>query len=185
MTVGLLFAVVFVLGWIPVFVCRTEELTEALPSYRGPEWLWTLVTPILLATHCTLACATLSFIDDIPWWSAGLGLAVYGTAVLFWLSGRPLISPLHVRRLPDEPPQRLRRDGAFGVVRHPLYFSYLLACAAPVIVARRGLLVVTFALCALVLAVRAVLEERRLRVQLGAEYHDYCRSVKRLVPFVW
>ena len=54
MTLGLLFALVFMLGWIPVFVYRTEELTQALPSYRGAERLWLFVTPALLAIHCTL-----------------------------------------------------------------------------------------------------------------------------------
>jgi protein-S-isoprenylcysteine O-methyltransferase Ste14 len=185
MTLGLGLAVVFGLGWIPVFVYRTEELTEALPSYHGRERLWALLTPALLATHCTVACATLSFVGEIPAWSAASGLAVYGTAVVFWLWARALISPLHVRRLPDEPPLQLRRDGAFGVVRHPLYLSYLLACAAPVIVARRGVLLLTFALCAMALAVRSLLDERRLHAQLGAPYDDYCRTVKRLVPFVW
>lgn len=185
MTLGLLLAVVFTIGWIPVFVYRTEVLADALPAYHGMERLWSVVLPVLLATHCTLAATILSFVEAIPAWSAAIGLAVYGTAVVFWLWGRALISPLHVRRLPDEPPLQLRRDGAFGVVRHPLYFSYLLVCAAPVILARRGVLLVTFVLCALALAVRSVLEEQRLHAQLGAQYDEYCRTVKRLVPFVW
>jgi len=185
MSLGLLLGIVFTLGWIPVFMYRTEELSEALPSYQGTERLWMFATPACLAIHCTVAGVTLSFVDAMPLWSTALGLAVYGTAVVFWLWGRVLISPLHMRRLPDEPPLQLRRDGAFGVVRHPLYFSYVLACAAPVIIARSSVLLVTFGVCALVLAVRAVLEERRLHAQLGAQYEEYCRSVKRLVPFVW
>jgi protein-S-isoprenylcysteine O-methyltransferase Ste14 len=185
MNPGLWIAVVFVLGWIPVFVYRTEALMEALPAYDRAERLWSFVTPAVVATHCTVACAILGFVAEIPLWALTLGTAVYGGAVLFWLWARALISPLHVRRLPDEPPRQLRRSGAFGVVRHPLYFSYLLACAAPVIIARRGLLLVTFALCAGVLAVRSLLEERRLRAQLGVPYDEYCRTVKRLLPFVW
>jgi protein-S-isoprenylcysteine O-methyltransferase Ste14 len=37
----------------------------------------------------------------------------------------------------------------------------------------------------MVLGVRAVTEEKRLRAQLGAQYDDYSKDVKRLVPFVW
>ncbi len=181
---GLYFAVIFTIGWIPVFMYRTEEFTEALPSYSGMERLWSFLTPAALALHCTLAATIAAFAEVSPW-AMALGAAVYATAAVFWLSGRTLISPLHVRRLPDEPPTQLRRDGAFGVVRHPLYFSYLLACAAPVIVVPRGTLLITFAVCALVLAGRAVIEEWRLRAQLGEEYDDYCRTVKRLIPFVW
>ena len=81
MMLGLAIAVVFVLGWIPVFMYRTEELGEALPSYHGAERLWVFLTPVLLATHYTLACVTLSFVNEIPWWSAGSGLAVYGACV--------------------------------------------------------------------------------------------------------
>jgi len=185
MMVGLVLAVVFTIGWIPAFVYRTEELAAALPEYDDTERRWSYATPVLLATHCTLSCAMVSVADPISLWSAGIGLAVYGTAVVFWLSGRALISPLRVRRLPNVPPPQLRCDGAFGVVRHPLYFSYLLACVAPMIVARRGILFVTLAPCVLAIVVRALLEERRLHAQLGAEYEDYCCRVKRLVPFVW
>jgi protein-S-isoprenylcysteine O-methyltransferase Ste14 len=66
-----------------------------------------------------------------------------------------------------------------------LYFGYLLATAAPVAATPNRWLAVSFALCAMMLAVRAVQEERRLRAQLGAQYDDYCKDVKRLVPFVW
>ena len=50
---------------------------------------------------------------------------------------------------------------------------------------QRPLCVLTFALSSVGLIVRAVQEERRLRVQVGPPYDDYCREVKRLIPFVW
>ena len=34
-------------------------------------------------------------------------------------------------------------------------------------------------------SIRAEQEERRLHAQLGPAYADYCRTVKRLIPFVW
>ena len=114
-----------------------------------------------------------------------LGLTLFAAAVAFWFWGRMMIGPLRVRRLPDEPPLRLQQHGAFGVVRHPLYFGYLLAAAAPLAVVPRPLFVLTFALCGVALMVRAVQEERRLRAQVGAPYDAYCRAVKRLIPFVW
>jgi len=185
MTGGTLLALVFALGWIPLFVYRAEGLTEALPTYRGAERFWVCATPVLLALHVSLACLTLNATGNVSRWGAAAGLAVFATALALWFSGRVRIGPLRRRRLPDEPPLRLRRDGAFAVVRHPLYASYLLACAAPVLVLRRGYLVATYGVCVIAVATRAIQEERRLRAQLGAEYDAYCRDVKRLVPFVW
>lgn len=185
MTSGILLSLVFALGWVPLFVFRAEALTKALPVYRGAERLWVQLTPALLALHVTAACATISALRTVPVWPAAGGVAAFAAAIAFWFWGRLLIGPLRRQRLPDEPPLRLRRDGAFGVVRHPLYLGYLLAAAAPLVIVPRFLLVVTFTLSGLALAVRAVQEERRLKSQLGAEYEAYCRQVKRLLPFVW
>jgi protein-S-isoprenylcysteine O-methyltransferase Ste14 len=46
-------------------------------------------------------------------------------------------------------------------------------------------LLASYTVCAVAIGVRALQEEKRLRAQLGAQYEDYCREVKRLVPFVW
>lgn len=181
---GVLLAV-FALGWIPFFIFRAEGWTEALPSYRGTERFWVFATPALLATHMTAACVMLNWTPELPLWSAILGVAIFAVAIGFWFWGRALIGPLRVRRLPDEAPLQLRRDGAFGVVRHPMYFAYLLACFAPVLVVRRGILLLTFGAAATAIVVRAIQEERRTRAQVGAPYDEYCRDVKRLLPFLW
>jgi protein-S-isoprenylcysteine O-methyltransferase Ste14 len=182
---GALLAAVFALGWIPLYVCRAEGWTEALPSYRGAERFWVCVTPALLATHMTAACVLLNVVPEPASWSVGLGVAIFAAAIGFWFWGRVLIGPLRVRRLPNESPLQLRRDGAFGIVRHPMYFAYLLACFAPVLVVRRVILLVTFGAAATAIVVRAIQEERRTRAQVGAPYDEYCRDVKRLLPFVW
>jgi len=182
---GALLAAFFSFGWIPLFLCRAEGVVESLPSYQGAERFWVCITPALLAIHVTAACVALNWPPQPPLWSIILGVGLFAAAMGFWFWGRALIGPLRVRRLPDESPVQLRRDGAFGIVRHPMYFAYLLACFAPVLVARRPVLLVTFALAAMAIVIRAVQEERRTRAQLGAEYDAYCRDVKRLVPFVW
>jgi protein-S-isoprenylcysteine O-methyltransferase Ste14 len=185
MTAGILLAMAFGLGWVPLFVFRAEAVSEALPSYDASERFWVTLTPVVLALHMTCICIAIASMRVISWWSAALGLALFGGAIAFWFWGRMMIGPLRVRRLPDEAPLRLQRNGAFGIVRHPLYFAYLLAAAAPLAVAPRGLFMITFGLCGAALMVRAVQEERRLHVQVGAPYAAYCREVKRLIPFVW
>ena len=175
----------FALGWIPFYVFRAESLNAALPFYSRTERLWVRLAPAMLFLHETAACITVSCTPAIPPGSAVLGVATSLTAIAFWFWGRTMIGPLRVRSLPQQPPLRFRCDGAFGIVRHPLYFGYLLAAAAPLLVACRIFLLTTFALSFVALAVRAVQEETRLHAQLGPAYEAYCRGVKRLIPFVW
>ena len=182
---GLGLALVFGLGWIPLFAFRAEAWTQALPHYTRSERLWVTLTPVVLAVHMTIVCLAISLITDVPQGSAVLGLVTFFGSVAFWFWGRLLIGPLRVRRLPDEPPLRLQRNGAFGIVRHPLYSGYLGAAAAPLAVVPRLLFMITFVLCSVALTMRALQEERRLRAQVGASYDAYCREVKRLIPFVW
>jgi protein-S-isoprenylcysteine O-methyltransferase Ste14 len=185
LSLGVALGLGFGLGWIPLFVFRAEALTEALPSYTPSERVWVTLTPLALALHMVSVCVAMSLSARIPWPAAAAGAVLFGSAIAFWFWGRLLIGPLRVRRLPTDPPLRLQRNGAFGLVRHPLYFGYLLAAAAPLAVVPRPLFVLTFALSGVCLIVRAVQEERRLRAQVGDPYADYCRDVKRLIPFIW
>lgn len=184
MSIGVALSVLFALGWLTLFVFRVESLPAALPSYSGAERVWVQLTPLFLGTHVTLACLVLNRTPvDLP--SAVLSGGSFALAIGLWFCGRVLIGPLRQRRLPEEPPLHFHFDGAFGIVRHPLYSAYLLAAAAPLLAARHAGLLLTYALCVVAIAMRALQEERRLHAQLGAEYDAYCRDVKRLVPFVW
>ncbi len=185
MTLAVVLGLVFALGWVPLYVFRVEARRASLPAYTRSERLWARLAPGALAVHMTGACVTVSVTPAITLWPAGLAITLFAAAVAFWFWGRTMIGPLRARPLPDEPPRQLQRTGAFGIVRHPLYFGYLLAAAAPLVVAPKALLALTFFLCFAALAMRAVQEERRLRAQVGAAYDAYCRDVKRLVPFVW
>lgn len=181
---GLVLAILFALAWVPLFAYRTEMIQQAMPFYSADERRWIRLTPTIVAIHATLSCIVVSLTEP-PAWRIVLSVAVLTGGVVFWFWARAQIGPLRVTRMPDEPPHVLRRDGAFGLVRNPLYFGYLVASAAPLIVAPRPLLIVTFAACFVALSIRAEQDERRLHRQLGTTYAEYCRTVKRLIPFVW
>jgi protein-S-isoprenylcysteine O-methyltransferase Ste14 len=181
---GFILAVAFALGWVPLYIYRAESRRDALPYYSGSERRWVALSPAVIGAHVALACLLVSFAEP-PRWRTALGVVLLTAGVAFWFWARAQIGPLRVTRLPDEPPPQLRRDGAFGVVRNPLYLGYLVVAAAPVVVAARPILLATLTACFAALAVRAAQEERRLRDQLGPSYAAYCRSVKRLIPFVW
>jgi protein-S-isoprenylcysteine O-methyltransferase Ste14 len=177
--------VAFTAAWALMFCFRVESLPAMLTAYDGAERFWVMATPAILATHAAAACIALSLVPRVePLAALGAG-AVYAAAVALWFWGRAQIGPLRRRRLPDEPPLRFRSDGAFALVRHPLYCAYVLAAGAPLIAVPRLWLLGSFAASVGAIAVRAIQEERRLRSQLGATYEAYCRRVKRLIPFVW
>ncbi|MGH7788774.1 MAG: methyltransferase family protein [Candidatus Binatia bacterium] len=182
--VGMALGVLFAVGWIPLFVFRAEATQAALPYYGAVERFWVRISPMVIALHVTLA-SILASLTPAPAWRIGLGVGLFAAGVAFWFWARAQIGPLAITRLPDEAPAALRRDGAFGLVRNPLYLGYLIAAAAPLVVAARPILLATYAACFVVLAVRAEQEEQRLHTQLGLAYAQYCREVKRLIPFVW
>lgn len=80
---------------------------------------------------------------------------------------------------------RVVDSGPYAIVRHPIYtgaFVALLACAA--IRARPVALLIVLGLIVL-FSLKAKLEERFLRAQLGPAYDDYCVRVPMLVPRLW
>lgn len=178
-------AAILTLGWIPLFIFRTESPTEAWPSYTADERLWVRLAPALIAVHMTAACTIISLTAPIPLGRAVAGVLLFAVGLAFWFWARTMISPLRVRRLPEQPPLEFHRHGAFGVVRNPLYLGILIAAAAPVVVTAHPLVVMTFTGCVVALVMRCLQDERRLHQQLGAPYAAYCRVVKRLIPLVW
>jgi len=185
MTFSLALALIYSVGWIPCFVFRTESPAGAWSLLTTDERLWTILTPAIITVHLTLSCLTISVAPAIAPWRAGTGLTLFAAGMAFWFWARVMIGPLRRRRLPDEPPPHFRRDGAFGLVRNPLYFGLLVAALAPVVTAGPPASLVTYAGCVIALAVRARQDEQRLHEQVGTEYEAYCRDVSRLIPFVW
>lgn len=185
MTIGFALAIGYTLGWILLYLIRAESIEEALGQYTRYERLAVVISPVLVSVHVSMACLMLSFASEIPYWAASVSTLIFAAALGFWVWARAMIAPFGVRRLPDQVPLRLKRHGAFGIVRNPLYFAVLVALAAPLVVLPRWSLGVSFALCCAALATRALQDEARLRKQLGAPYDAYCGEVKRLVPFFW
>ena len=82
--------------------------------------------------------------------------------------------------------QKLQRSGLYSLVRHPSYLGLELILLALALHAR------TWACFAVVLVpptlavlYRIHIEENALRLAFGADYEDYSRSTKRLIPGVY
>lgn len=118
----------------------------------------------------------------------GLPLFVGGVSVVVSIASftGALWSLAYLRRnlsiIPEA--RRLATGGPYRVVRHPLYLFEIMAAlgalgAAPGLISALSLVVFVG-----MQMVRAGYEERLL-VSAFAEYADYARRTRRLVPFVW
>jgi protein-S-isoprenylcysteine O-methyltransferase Ste14 len=79
--------------------------------------------------------------------------------------------------------QQLQRNGLYRIVRHPSYLGLeliLLACALHA--GQWACFAVVLVPPTLAVLYRIHVEEIALRLAFGAEYEDYCRDTRRLVP---
>jgi protein-S-isoprenylcysteine O-methyltransferase Ste14 len=113
----------------------------------------------------------------------GLSLTILGFAIAIW--ARVMLGGNWSAAVTVKKDHELVRNGPYALVRHPIYSGALLALLGTAIVFHglRGLLALAVALLALRL--KSLREEVFMTEQFGAEYMNYMKKVKALVPFVW
>jgi protein-S-isoprenylcysteine O-methyltransferase Ste14 len=79
--------------------------------------------------------------------------------------------------------QKLQRSGLYSLIRHPSYLGLELILFALALHSRTwACFVVALVPPTLALLYRINVEEAALHLEFGADYEDYCRSTKRLIP---
>ncbi len=106
-----------------------------------------------------------------------LGLAGFLAAWGIWSIGRQMSSQAEVR-----PDTELVTDGAFGLVRHPLYLSILLLWTGGTLALLSGFMAACTAALVPLFVARSRLEERMLLRHFGDAYGAYMNRVPMLVP---
>jgi protein-S-isoprenylcysteine O-methyltransferase Ste14 len=123
-------------------------------------------------------------------WSAGVLLAVQAAGGVFTLVAARHLDVLELAgvrqalHLPSKRATGLDDHGPYGLVRHPIYFAWLLLVwPAPVM---NGTRLVFAAVSTIYLLVAIPYEERDLRRQFGPAYDQYSRKVPwRLLPRIY
>ena len=90
-------------------------------------------------------------------------------------------------RMTIEPDHKLITTGIYGIIRHPIYLSYVLLFLGYCILLHSNLItfVILGLICTIWLGNRIALEEEMLLAKFGEEYKAYQRKTKKLFPFIY
>lgn len=124
--------------------------------------------------------------SDVPVWVQALGaLGILVGMYIVFLTMRANSFAAPVVKIQTERGHRVVSDGPYAIVRHPMYGGALLLIVGTPLLLGSWWGVALTPLLVLLLAARAVMEERTLARELEG-YVDYAARVRyRLVPRIW
>jgi protein-S-isoprenylcysteine O-methyltransferase Ste14 len=178
---ALLWIIWFVSWWLAAsWSSRTASRVSHVQQL--PYRLITLAGFVLLFNtrryHGVLRFWTLPM--DARW--AMVGLCLLGFAFAWW--ARLHLGKLWSAFVTRKADHHIIDTGPYGIVRHPIYTGILLAACAVAILKGTAYAIAGVFLAILGFWIKARLEERFLREELGAEVYDsYRRRVPMLIPF--
>lgn len=121
------------------------------------------------------------FPAEVKW--ALVVVAALGFAFCWW--ARLYLGRLWSAKITRKEGHKVVDTGPYGLVRHPIYTGLLAAALATMLVKGSGHAILGFAMLVIGYWMKARLEERFLREQLGAvDYDAYANRVPMLVPFL-
>ena len=177
---------VFVVGWLPVFLLRSERFharrAVATPEERRSMWN----AAAAVTVHITLVEMQLAHGDGpIPTAQLVVGLSIFGVGLAFWLLARHTLVGYGRLLDPSAAPPALVTTGPFAIVRHPLALGMVILALGPAIAASRGISWASFAAATAAMARRCVQDEIELAETFGHAYARYAETTPRLIPFLW
>lgn len=175
----------WVVSWFAAALWTSR--TEKRPAY-GQEVVYRVITVIgallLFGTYSTRwnGPSPLWRVDDTTgWWL----LAATAAGFLFSWWARIYLGPLWSGVITRKEGHRVVDTGPYRFVRHPIYTGITIASFATAIDKGTAAALLGAAVMTLGWYVKARVEERFLRTELGAEAYDaYARKTAMLVPFV-
>ncbi len=173
---------VWLVSWILASGWSARTASHHDLGAESPSRVLTLAAVVMiLASYSPFVSAVMWTLPDQVAW-AMFGLVLLGLG--FTWAARLHLGPLWSSTSAPTEDHRIVDSGPYAIVRHPVYAGLLLAAFATA--AERGRLEAVAGALALIAAIslRAKLEERFLRRDLGDDaYGSYRRRVPMLVPF--
>lgn len=122
----------------------------------------------------------------LPLWTMWPGVIVHaaGDAFMLWaMIVNPYLAP--EVRIQTERGHRVITTGPYAIVRHPMYVGLILLLAGTPLLLGSSWAFLPSGVVALLLVIRAVLEDRMLRKELPGYEAYMLRTPHRLIPGVW
>ena len=175
-------------GWVAYWIVAARH---TLTNQRTESWLTGVSYRVLLVLGIILLAFPayrLSPANPILWPQSavtvaiGLGLAIIGLGIAVW--ARHHLGRYWSGRITLKVDHRVIQSGPYAFVRHPIYSGILLALLGTVISIGTARSCIAIVLMFLSFVVKLTLEERWLCAHFGAEYEEYRRRVKALIPGV-
>lgn len=142
-----------------------------IASFKVNEWMHTVFPVDMPGSD--------SWLRPLALWGFIIGLGIRAAAIV--TLGKAFSANVATRT-----GQILERRGLYGVVRHPSYLGLELILVACALHSRTwACFAVAFVPPTLAVLYRIHVEEIALRRAFGADYEDYGRSTKRLIPGVF
>jgi protein-S-isoprenylcysteine O-methyltransferase Ste14 len=114
-----------------------------------------------------------------------LGLLLFTVGVIVRVAALTMLGENFSAYVTLQPNHRLVQNGIYSRIRHPLYLSLLLIPTGIALVFASLLAVPILILAAAFVFDRMRREDRLLASRFGAEFEDYCRRTRRLIPLVF
>ena len=175
-------------GWAAYWIVAarhplTNRRTESLLT--GASYRVLLVLGVILLAfpgyHLSSANPSL-WPQSVVTLAIGLCLAVTGVSIAVW--ARRHLGKYWSGRITLKVDHHVIQSGPYAFVRHPIYSGILLALLGTVISIGTVQSCIAIALMFASFVLKLTLEERWLCAHLGAEYDEYRRQVKALIPCI-
>jgi protein-S-isoprenylcysteine O-methyltransferase Ste14 len=174
--------IVWLVTWILAAGWSARTASHHDLGAESPSRVLTLAAVVMiLASYWPLPDAVLWIASPAIGWAMA-GLVVLGLG--FTWAARLHLGPLWSSTSAPTEDHRIVDTGPYGIVRHPVYAGLLLAAVATAIEGGRIEAIAGALALVAAISLRAKLEERFLRLDLGDEaYASYRRRVPMLIPF--
>jgi protein-S-isoprenylcysteine O-methyltransferase Ste14 len=177
---------VWVVGEILIALLTTTRPGKGNIQDRGTQIiLWTVIFVSFWVNGCMHSFLPINMPGSYTWLlPLALGILVLGMTVrataVFNL-GKAFSANVSINA-----GQKLQRSGLYRLVRHPSYFGLELIFLGLALHSRTwACLAVVLIPPTLALMYRIHVEEKALRLAFGAEYEDYSRTTKCLIPGIY
>lgn len=178
-------------AWMILFLYWLYTSMKTKVTIKKQNYLSRSLHLILMALAFTLVYGNYSRIGFLGKrflphenWISYLGILINISGIIFAIIARGWLGDNWSAIVTIKKDHELVRGGPYSITRHPIYTGFLFGLVGAVIVLGeiRGLIAILLLFIAI--QIKTITEEKFMR-KTFAEYDDYSRHTKKLIPFIY